>query len=129
MIVHRREILLRHAAANTGRRVMQIINRRELKRMLERDRGFVLIDALPEDEYQREHLPFAINVPLNDAHFADRIREAVPEPERDIIVYCDGPDETAHEAARRIEELGYISVYEYIDGKQDWFREEDSTLQ
>lgn len=109
---------------------MQIINRRELKRMLERDRGFVLIEALPEDEYRRAHLPYAINVPLDDAHFAERIREAVPEPERDIIVYCSNAEcPESHEAARRIEELGYVSVYEYLDGKEDWFRSEDSSLQ
>lgn len=108
---------------------MQIINRRELERMLERDRGFVLIEALPEDEYARGHLPFAINVPLEDEHFEDRIREAVPEPERDIVVYCSNAEcPVSREAARRIEELGYVSVYEYLDGKEDWFRNE-STLQ
>lgn len=109
---------------------MQIINRRELKRMLERDRGFVLIEALPEDEFERGHLPFAINVPLDDTNFAERIREAVPEPERDIIVYCSNADGAAsHEAARRIEELGYVSVYEYLDGKEDWFSAENTTVQ
>ncbi|HEX7030335.1 MAG TPA: rhodanese-like domain-containing protein [Gammaproteobacteria bacterium] len=109
---------------------MQIINRRELKRMLERDRGFVLIEALPEDEFQRGHLPFAINVPLDDAHFAERVREAVPEPDRDIIVYCsNAASPLSREAARRIEELGYVSVYEYLDGKEDWFKAEDPTLQ
>lgn len=101
---------------------MQIISRKELEQMLEGSRNFVLIEALPEDEFEREHLPCAINVPLEDDKFDERIREAVPEPEYDIVVYCDRADsKLAHEAARRIEALGYVSVYEYRDGKTDWF--------
>lgn len=102
---------------------MQIISRKELERMLERDRNFVIIEALPEDEFARAHLPYAINVPLEDEHFEDRIREAVPEPECDIVVYCDCADSSLSlRAAQRIESLGYVSVYEYRDGKEDWFR-------
>ncbi|HEX6929001.1 MAG TPA: rhodanese-like domain-containing protein [Gammaproteobacteria bacterium] len=101
---------------------MQIINRKELERMLERRREFVLIDALPEDDFEHLHLPFAINVPLNDERFEDRIREAVPEPEYDIVVYCSNAEcPVSREAARRIESLGYVSVYQYRDGKEGWF--------
>ena len=48
---------------------MQIINRKELQQMLERGRDFILIDAQPEDDYEQEHLPYAINVPLDDERF------------------------------------------------------------
>lgn len=102
---------------------MQIINRKELKRMLERRQDFVLIEALPESEFAERHLPFAINIPLEDERFADRLREAVPEPEYDIVVYCsDVSSEISQQAARQIEALGYVSVYQYRDGKEGWFR-------
>lgn len=108
---------------------MQIINRKELEQMLERRRDFVLVEALPEDDYERQHLPYAINVPLDDAHFAERIREAVPEPEYDIVVYCSNADcPLAREAAARIESLGYVSVYQYLEGKQGWFDARQTTL-
>lgn len=101
---------------------MQIINRKELQQMLERGRDFILIDAQPEDDYEQEHLPYAINVPLDDERFADRVREAVPEPEYDIVVYCSNADcPASREAASRIESLGYVSVYRYEDGKEGWF--------
>ena len=100
---------------------LQIISRKELEKMLEQQRDFVLIEALPEDEFEQSHLPCAINVPLDDEHFEERVREAVPEPEYDIVVYCDRADSRlAHDAAKRIESLGYVSVYEYRDGKKDW---------
>lgn len=101
---------------------MQIINRNELKRMLERRQDFVLIETLPETEFAERHLPCAINIPLEDERFADRLREAVPEPEYDIVVYCMNVDsEVSQQAARRIEDLGYVSVYQYRDGKEGWF--------
>lgn len=108
---------------------MQIISRKELEQMLEGSRDFVLIEALPEDEFERAHLPCAINVPLDDEKFDERIREAVPEPEYDIVVYCDRADsKLANEAARRIEALGYVSVYEYRDGKTDWLEARRETV-
>jgi len=102
---------------------VQIINRRELERMLERRQDFVLIEALPEEDFETQHLPYAINIPLEDERFADRLREAVPEPEYDIVVYCSDPASAiSREAARRIEDLGYVSVYQYQDGKVGWFQ-------
>lgn len=109
---------------------MQIINRNELAQMLARRRDVVLIEALAEDDYARRHLPCAINVPLDDAHFAERVREAVPEPEYNIVVYCSNADSAiSQRAASRIEALGYVSVYQYRDGKEGWFREGANALQ
>lgn len=103
---------------------MQIINRRELERMLERRENFVLIEALPEEDFEQAHLPFAINIPLQDERFAEHVREAVPEPEYDIVVYCSDPEsEISLTAAQRIEALGYVSVYQYVEGKQGWFEQ------
>lgn len=101
---------------------MQIINRKELERMLERRQDFVLIETLPEEEFAQQHLPLAINVPLDDERFDDRVREAVPEPEYDIVVYCSNVGcRVSVEAAKRIESLGYVSVFRFEDGKEGWF--------
>lgn len=49
------------------------------------DTGAQLVEVLPEEEYEEEHLPGAINVPLKRM-----IEEAVVKLERDrpVIVYC-----------------------------------------
>ncbi len=59
------------------------IERDQLRRLLEQ--GAQLVEVLPEAEYEDEHLPGAINVPLKtlDAESARRL-----ERERPVIVYC-----------------------------------------
>jgi rhodanese-related sulfurtransferase len=59
------------------------IDRDQVRRLLEH--GAQLIEVLPEAEYEDEHLPGAINVPLKtlDAESARRL-----DRERPVIVYC-----------------------------------------
>ncbi len=49
------------------------------------DRGAQLIEVLPEGEYQEEHLPGAINIPLKSL-----TKDAVADLDRaaSTIVYC-----------------------------------------
>ncbi len=59
------------------------IDRDEVRRLL--DNGGQLVEVLPEAEYEDEHLPGAINLPLKtlDAETARRL-----ERERAVIAYC-----------------------------------------
>ena len=59
------------------------INRDELQKMLE-DRA-QLIEVLPAKEYEAEHLPGAINIPLKTL---DRETTGRLDRERPVIVYC-----------------------------------------
>ena len=49
------------------------------------DEGAQLVEVLPREEYEEEHLPGAINIPLKelDGRTAARIRRDAP-----VIVYC-----------------------------------------
>ncbi len=60
------------------------IDRDELQRLL-REEQAQLVEVLPEDEYEDEHLPGAINVPLKtlDAETARQLDRQGP-----VIVYC-----------------------------------------
>jgi rhodanese-related sulfurtransferase len=55
-----------------------------VKRLLEQ--GAQLVDVLSEDEYEHDHLPGAINIPLKqlDATTAARLDRARP-----VLVYCN----------------------------------------
>jgi rhodanese-related sulfurtransferase len=59
------------------------VDRRELQRLVER--GAQLVEVLPREEYEEEHLPGAINIPLRkiDAEARERL-----DPSRPVIVYC-----------------------------------------
>ena len=59
--------------------------RRDQVERLVRDEHAQLVEVLPLDEYQDEHLPGAINIPLKtlDAETTRRL-----DPQRPVIAYC-----------------------------------------
>jgi rhodanese-related sulfurtransferase len=60
------------------------VSRAELKRLIYE--GAQLVEVLPEAEYDDEHLPGAVNIPLKelDASSAGRLTRDSP-----VIVYCN----------------------------------------
>ncbi|MGH2673451.1 MAG: rhodanese-like domain-containing protein [Actinomycetota bacterium] len=61
----------------------EIHDRREVQALL--DRGAQLVDVLPPDEYDEEHLPGAISLPLRKLEKEAKQRLDPGEP---VIVYC-----------------------------------------
>ena len=47
--------------------------------------GAALVEVLPAEEYEAEHLPGAINIPLQQL---DRQTAAVLKQDQPVIVYC-----------------------------------------
>ena len=100
---------------------MQPIDRRTLDRWRREARPMTVVDVLPRDAYREYHLPGAINVPVGDDDFDGKIREAVPDREATVVVYCANRDcDASPKAAERMEALGYAEVYDYEAGKEDW---------
>jgi rhodanese-related sulfurtransferase len=62
----------------------QVFSVSEVKRLL--DQGAQLVDVLGEDEFEHDHLPGAINIPLKqlDATTAARL-----DRDRPVLVYCN----------------------------------------
>jgi rhodanese-related sulfurtransferase len=54
-------------------------------RRLVQEEGAQLVDVLPREEYEEEHLPGAINIPLKEL---DREMIARLNREASVIVYC-----------------------------------------
>jgi len=59
------------------------IGREEVRRMVED--GAQLVEVLPRAEYEAEHLPGAMNIPLQQL---DRQTTAVLQQDQPVIVYC-----------------------------------------
>ena len=55
----------------------------EVKQLL--DRGAQLVDVLGADEFEHDHLPGAINIPLKELNAA---RAEQLDRSRPVIVYC-----------------------------------------
>jgi rhodanese-related sulfurtransferase len=82
------------------------------------DEGAQLVEVLPAEEYEEEHLPGAINIPLKalDADSAAKLDKSRP-----VIVYCwDYLCDMSPRAAALLDSLGFERVYDYAPSKVDY---------
>jgi rhodanese-related sulfurtransferase/CBS domain-containing protein len=92
------------------------IDYRGLRRLL--DEGAQLVEVLPAEEYDEEHLPGAINIPLKQL---DAESVAQLDQSRPVIVYCwDYLCDMSPRAAARLDSLGLERVYDYAPSKVDY---------
>ena len=59
------------------------IDRTEVQKLI--DRGAQVVEVLPPDEYEEDHLPGAIHLPLRRL---DTEARTALDPNRPVIVYC-----------------------------------------
>lgn len=62
---------------------MRVIDRVEVQELLEK--GAQLVDVLPAQEYEAQHLQGAMSIPLRDI---DTEAPKKLDPNRPVIVYC-----------------------------------------
>lgn len=93
------------------------IRRKDLKTLVGQGRA-QLVEVLPAAAYRKEHLPHAINVPLENMN-AETTRAL--RKDQAVIVYChDYQCDLSARAAWRMESMGFQEVYRYTPGKADW---------
>ncbi len=99
---------------------METIETEELKKLMESGKEFVLVNALSEEAFQREHIPGSISVPIGKG-FEERAKERLPGKEKKIVVHCSSPScKASTRAAERLVEMGYEDVLEYEGGIMGW---------
>jgi len=62
---------------------MRSVQREDVQRLL--DGGAQLVEVLGRDEFEQEHLPGAIHIPLRDL---ERKAAAALDRSRPVVVYC-----------------------------------------
>jgi rhodanese-related sulfurtransferase len=93
------------------------IRRKDLKTLVAQER-VQLVEVLPASEFRKEHLPQAINIPLETM-----TSENTKALRKDIAVIVYGADfqcDLSARAAWRLETMGFQEVYRYTPGKADW---------
>jgi len=93
-----------------------VITAREGKRMLDADDAVILVDVRTLEEFQEEHIPGAILLPLSD--LAADAASVLPDLDAKIIVYCRSGNRSA-QAATILDGLGYTHIYD-MGGIIDW---------
>jgi rhodanese-related sulfurtransferase len=93
------------------------MRRKDVKTLVAQGR-VQLVEVLPAAEFKKEHLPQAINIPLETmtAETTKILRKDIA-----VIVYCaDYQCDLSARAAWRLESMGFQEVYRYTPGKADW---------
>jgi rhodanese-related sulfurtransferase len=87
-----------------------------LRRLL--DEGAQLVEVLPREEYEEEHLPGAISIPLKEL---DRESAGQLDKERPVVVCCwDYLCDMSPRAAALLDTFGFERVYDYAASKVDY---------
>ena len=95
------------------------ITREEIRAALDAGNDVVIVEALGPMYYDDAHLPGARNLPHDRVD--ELAAEVLPDKSAFIIVYCSNTAcQNSVVASRRLVDLGYTNVHEYVEGKQDW---------
>ncbi len=80
-----------------------------------------LIHVLPEEHFECEHLPGAVNACVYEMVFLTKVAELVPDKTSPVIVYGAGGDSLdATTAAEKLTKAGYTNVTVFPGGIAEW---------
>jgi rhodanese-related sulfurtransferase len=65
--------------------VPKFVDREEVQRLI--SQGAQVVDVLPAEEFEEDHLPGAVNLPLRKIENARNLLD----PNRPVVVYCWDP--------------------------------------
>ncbi|MEC9441696.1 MAG: rhodanese-like domain-containing protein [Myxococcota bacterium] len=98
----------------------RLMSSTELYQRMETTDDFVLVDILPNNQFNKEHIPGAINIPLE---VLSEIAPTKLNKNQRIIVYGQSHDnESSSRAAEILEALGYRKVSDFDGGIYAWKR-------
>jgi rhodanese-related sulfurtransferase len=68
----------------------QDIQRDRLQQLLVQ--GAAIVEVLPSKEFEQEHLPGAVNLPVSDVRAESAARVIGTDKQRPVVAYCQGSD-------------------------------------
>ena len=96
----------------------RIVDRDTLKKKIDGNEDFVLLDARILESYEEEHIAGAASLPVNEAEKAESI---IPDKNKEIITYCNGFGcPISPILAEKLIDMGYTNVAIYEGGIKEW---------
>jgi rhodanese-related sulfurtransferase len=100
---------------------MNIINKNQLKNLMNNKEDFALVNVLDKDYYNQGHIKGSINISVHDKDFDKKILKKLNNKNKKVVVYCANKQCSASpRAAMRMKQLGFKNVTDYEDGMQEW---------
>ena len=94
-----------------------IVTPEQVRDWLDAGDDLVLVDARDRVQYEREHIPGAINI----SYVAIRPGAQLPPRDARVVVYCSDADCPISEYAyRSLQSLGFTEVYDMRAGLAGW---------
>ena len=99
-----------------GSATYEQISGAQAKALMDRESGYIIIDARTQEEYDEGYISGAILIP--EYEIADRAEKELPDKNQLILVYCRS-GRRSKIAAEELVKLGYTNVKEF-GGIIDW---------
>ena len=99
------------------------VSQEEAKAVLAKNPDAIILDVRTLDEYEKKHIPNALNIPLEDLRNGDFAK--LPDKNATIMTYC-WTGRRAEDSAQLLADKGYKNVYEF-GGIVDWTGELEGT--
>ncbi len=84
--------------------------------MMEKEKGYILLDVRTKEEYAGGHIKGAVNLPLSD--IGTLPIPSLPDKNQLILVYCRSGNRS-RQASDKLVKLGYTNIVE-IGGINSW---------
>ncbi len=98
----------------------RLMSSTELKERIDGEEEFVLVDVNDPEDFQNEHIPNAVNIPLGD--LAEKVKQELSKNQRIVVYGKDHDDESSNRAADVLEGMGYRKVSDFDGGVYAWKR-------
>ena len=100
---------------------MKTLSYDQLKKMIDDNQNFLLVDVLPKDSFEKAHISDAVNIPLSETDFVNQVEQAAGNKNRKVVVYCASSEcPASHNAAEKLDEAGFKDVSAYEGGIREW---------
>ncbi len=93
----------------------------ELRRLRSGNTDMLLLDVLTKEQFGKDHIEGAKNVPFGNAEFLPAVARAAGSKSKKIVVYCTGETcKSSSNAAKALTDAGYTDVHAYEGGITEW---------
>jgi len=98
------------------------ITTEKLQTLRKSGEGFLLIDVVAKEGFDKDHIPGARNVPLASADFVQAVAQrASGSKTRKVVLYCDNDKcDASSKAVQMLVDDGFTNVIEYEGGLSSW---------
>ncbi len=98
------------------------VSAKELKKKIDNNEDFILVDFLGRKSYEARHIPGAINIPVNE--IKGKTEEKLPDKSAEIIVYCSSKHcKASDKAYKKLKNMDYKNINYYAGGLAEWQNE------